>query len=537
MDCDICGKSGGPSQPFHCMTCARSYLEQPRIELARTLIDRDSVEKHVKAIINGSEDQAIQHVSLVDSKGGLLVDRQECTNNLNWERTKAETTEIQERVRDISEHTNRLREQIDATRKLLEAKRAANAQRKSDLSSATYGIESRRANELDKVQQKIKRLDYNADKMHHDTIDLRMQLCTTTAKLAGLKMQRRKTRDGSIKEVFNIGPGSRLRIHDLRDLNDVPPDSLSASLAAVAQLLVRVAAYLGIRLPAEITLPHSDYPQPTIFSPASSYQGKKVPFPGSTPSHSSNASPEASRTLEARIHLPKPRTLFVDRPLSHLSAEDPPAYSSFIEGVSLLAYNVAWLCRTQGMKDSFKQWEDTCSMGRNLYRLLIVQESYNAQRLENAFDKDITTSKSSRFIFRKTPVGFGQLSHATSHSYLGMAENANYISGWGLSPTKVVDELKAFLLAEQQAQEWDVLNQKEWEDMENLIAEDPVVVGEKRRGNTGLDDGRSYLTSNMANGKSLGLRKGDASEGEQAMRKKGVSGYVKLKSRPGDDAY
>lgn len=189
------------------------------------------------------------------------------------------------------------------------------------------------------------------------------------------------------------------------------------------------------------------------------------------------------------------------------------------------------------MKDSFKQWEDTCSMGRNLYRLLIAQESYNAQRLENAFDKDITTSKSSRFILRKMPVGFGQLSHATSHSYLGMAENANYISGWGLSPTKVVDELKAFLLAEQQAQEWDVLNQKEWEDMENLIAEDPVVVGEKRRGNTGLDDGRSYLTSNMANGKPSGLRKGDVSEGEQATRKKGVSGYVKLKSRPGDDAY
>ena len=553
MECDICGREGSLSQPLHCMTCARSYLEQPRIQLAKTLIDRDAVEKHVKAIVNGSEDKAIQHVSLTDSKGGLLVDRQECTNNLNWQRTKAETVEIQERLGMISKHADQLRQQMEATRKQLEAKRAANAQRKSDLSSATYGIESRRANELDKVQQRVKRSDYNADKMHHDTIDLRMQLCTTAAKLAGLKMQRRKTRDGSIKEVFNIGPGTRLRIHDLRDLNgkflshllrqyannrkDVAPDGLSASLAAVAQLLVRVAAYLGIRLPAEITLPHSDYPQPTIFSPASSYQGKKVPFPGSTPSHSSSASPEASRTLDMRVHLPKPRALFVDRPLSHLSAEDPPAYSSFIEGVSLLAYNVAWLCRTQGMKESFKQWEDTCSIGRNLYRLLIAQESYNPQRLENPFDKDIAASKSSRSILRKSPVGFGQLSHATSHSFLGIAENAQYISGWGLSPTKIVDELKGFLLAEQQAQEWDVLNQKEWEDMENLIAEDPVVVGEKRRGNTGLDDGRSYLTSTTTNGRPLLSRKGDASESEQTARKKGISGYVKLKSRPEDDTY
>lgn len=532
MECDICGKAGTATHPLHCITCARSYLERPRIELARTLIDRDAVEKHVKAIIQGSEDKAIQHVSLTDSKGGLLVDRHECTNNLNWQRTKAETAEIQERLQLVAEQAKYLREQMEAARRQLEAKRAANAQKKSDLSSATYGITSRRANELDKVQQNVKRLDYRSDKMHHDTTELRMQICTTAAKLAGLKLNRRKTKDGGIKEVFNIGPGTRLRIWDLRDLNDAPPDGLSASLLAVAQLLVRVAAYLGIRLPAEITLPHNDYPQPTIFSPASSYQGKKVPFPGSTPSHSSSTSPEASRTLDPRVHLPKPRMLFIDRPLAHLSAEDPPAYSSFIEGVSLLAYNVAWLCRTQGMKENFKHWDDICPMGRNLHRLLIAQESYLPQRLENPLDKDITTTKASLSALRKTPVSFGQLSHATSHSFMNMAENAQYLSGWSLSPTKIVDELKAYLLAEQQAQEWDVLNQKEWEDMENLIAEDPVLVGEKRRGNAGVDDGRTYLTSTTTNGKSSPSQRASASEAVQMERKKGTSGWMKLKSRP-----
>lgn len=219
MECDICGKAGTATHPLHCITCARSYLERPRIELARTLIDRDAVEKHVKAIIQGSEDKAIQHVSLTDSKGGLLVDRHECTNNLNWQRTKAETAEIQERLQLVAEQAKYLREQMEAARRQLEAKRAANAQKKSDLSSATYGITSRRANELDKVQQNVKRLDYRSDKMHHDTTELRMQICTTAAKLAGLKLNRRKTKDGGIKEVFNIGPGTRLRIWDLRDLN------------------------------------------------------------------------------------------------------------------------------------------------------------------------------------------------------------------------------------------------------------------------------------------------------------------------------
>ncbi|KAF1944102.1 hypothetical protein EJ02DRAFT_399122 [Clathrospora elynae] len=530
MDCDICGRDNNPTNPLHCITCARAYLEQPRIDLARTLIDRDAVEHHVKAVIQGSEDQAIQHVSLTDSKGGLLVDRQECTNNLNWQRTKAETAETQERLQLIAEQADQLREQMAATRKQLEARRAANAQRKSDLSSATYGITSRRANELDKVQQRVRRAEYNTDKMHHDTIDLRMQLCMTAAKLAGLKLSRKKAKDGGVKDSFHIGPGTQLRIYDLRDLSDAPPDGLSASLAAVAQLIVRVAAYLGIRLPAEITLPHGDYPEPTIFSPASSYQGKKVPFPGSIPSHSSGTSPEASRTLGMRMHLPKPRTLFVDRPLAHLSAEDPPAYSSFIEGISLLAYNVAWLCRTQGMKDSFKRWDDVCPMGRNLYRLLVAQESYIPQRLENPLDKDMNTNLS-RSALRKTPVGFGQLSHATSHSFLGIAENAQYLSGWGLSPTKIVDELKAFLLAEQQAQEWDVLNQKEWEDMENLVAEDPVLVGEKRRGNTGVDDGRSYLASTTSIRRASSSQNIPVSEGEQGERKKGTSGWMKLKSR------
>jgi len=531
MECDICGKAGNLTHPLHCITCARSHLEQPRIDLARTLIDKDGIERHVKAVIQGSEDKAIQHVSLADSKGGLLVDRQECTNHLNLQRTEAETIETQERLHLIVEQSDLLRAEMEATRKQIEAKRAAIAQRKSDLSSATYGIDSRRANELDKVQQHVKRVNHKSERMHHDTMELRMQLCSTSAKLAGLKTTRRRSRDGSIKDVFNIGPGTRLRIWDLRDLNDAQPDQLSASLGAVAQLLVRIAAYLGIRLPAEITLPHIDYPQPTIFTPASSYQGKKVPFPGSTPSHSSSNSPEASRTIDARIHLPKPRTLSIDRPLGQLSAEDPPAYSSFIEGVSLLAYNVAWLCRTQGMRDSFKSWEDVCSVGRNLHRLLITQETFRRQRADNSLDKDVTPASSTRI--RSIAVTFGQLSHATSHSHMNNADNAQHLSGWSISPTKIVDELKGFLLAELQAQEWDVLNQKEWEDMENLIAEDPIVVGGKRR-STPVDDGRSFLTSNTSNGKPDASLKGDASDAEQSDRRQGTSGWTKLKTRSDD---
>ncbi|KAF2468152.1 uncharacterized protein BDR25DRAFT_344449 [Lindgomyces ingoldianus] len=535
MECDICGKPGGFSYPLHCITCARAAIELPRIELAKCLIDHDMVGKHVKAVVEGSEDKLSQHISLTDSRGGLLVDRHECTKNTDLQRTKAETADAEERIQLISEQAALLREQIAAAKKQLEQKRAANARRKSDLSSMTYGIDSRRANELDKVQHDLKRMDYKSDKVHHETTEMRIYLCNTAARLAGLKTTRRRTKEGGIKEVYNIGPGARLRIYDLRDLHDAQSDILSASLGAVAHLLVRISAYLGVRLPAEITLPHNDYPQPTIFSPSSSYQGKKVVFSGSTPSHSSSTSPEASRTFDSRTPLPKPRTLFIDRPLTHLAAEDPPAYSLFIEGVTLLAYNIAWLCRSQGLKEDFNDWEDVCPMGRNLHRLLIAQESRTPPRPENPLDKDIAPAKTnSRTPPPRAPVGFGQLSHATCHSFLNSAQNVQYLSGWKLSPTKISDNLKGFLLGEQQAQEWDVINQKEWEDMENIIAEDPVLVGANRREGTGLDDGRGYLTSTTG-GKTITDAAESGNEGiKWEGRKRGVSGWTKVKSRNED---
>ncbi|CAI6332167.1 unnamed protein product [Periconia digitata] len=535
MSCDICGKVGGHAYALHCITCARSYLEQPRIDLIKALIEGESVGKHVTAVIQGSEDKESQHVSLVDSKGGLLVDRQECTNNIELQRTRGEIAEINERMSNIGEQVDLLKSQMEDTRARVEALRARNAQRKSDMSSATYGVDSRRANELNKVQQIIKKTDYESNKTHQDTVEIRNYLCGTAARLAGLKVTRRRVKeDSSIKEVYCIGPGTRIKIFDLRDLNDAPPDQVSASLAAVAQLVVRVAAYLGVRLPAEITLPHSDYPQPTIFSPTSSYQGKKVPFPGSTPSHSSTNSPEASRTLDPRVHIPKPRALYIDRPLSHLSDEDAPAYSNFIEGVTLLAYNIAWLCRSQGMKNQFTEWGHVCAVGQNLHRLLVLQETKFPQRPENPLDKDIAPAKTgSRVPIRRNPVGFGEVSHATSHSFLNSAENAQYLGGWGLTPIKIADELKKYLFTEQQNLEWDRLETKEWEGMDNVITDDPVVVGEKRRDRAGLDDGRSLVsstrTTTMGSGKSRHSEAGDD-------RTRGVNGWTRVKSRSDDKA-
>ncbi|KAF2201754.1 hypothetical protein GQ43DRAFT_393486 [Delitschia confertaspora ATCC 74209] len=536
MDCDICGTTFGSHSKIHCATCARAALEPHRIELAKCLIGQSAVSKHVEAIVKGTGDKSSQHVSLKDSRGGLLVDRHECTKTVDMERAQAETLEVESRISMITDHAAMLRAEMDQTECEIQERKAAIAQRKSDIDSATYGLQARRANVVDKLQQNIKRMMYKSDKVHQETVEMRMYLCSMAAKLAGLKAPRRRTSDGVIKEVYCIGPGTALRVYDLRELNSPKFDNLTASLGAVANLLLRVSHYLGVRLPAEITAPHKDYPQHTILTPTSSYMGHNIPFPGTTPSHSSSNSPSASRTLESRPRppLPRPRPLFIDRPLTHLAAEDPQAFSLFIEGASLLAYNVAWLCRTQGLNSDFEGWEDVCNMGRNLYRLLVAQGPRTLPKSQNPLDNDIAP-KTTHASVPRGPVGFGQLSHATSHSFIETAENQAYLSGWKLSPTKIFDELKAFLLSEQQGAEWEVLDEKEWDDMENIIADEPVVVGGKKRVGP-LDDGRSMvaLVSEFARMRrsSANEREGTDSEREKGKnRSKGVSGWMKLKSR------
>ena len=110
---------------------------------------------------------------------------------------------------------------------------------------------------------------------------------------------------------------------------------MSTSLAHVAHIVTLVAHYLSVRLPAEVTLPHRDYPRPTIFNLASSYQHGPTPFHSGSGSGSGLMRPLSSSSLSRDAdprHLSRPRPLFIDKSLSQLSREDPAAYSFFLEG-------------------------------------------------------------------------------------------------------------------------------------------------------------------------------------------------------------
>lgn len=508
MECDICGKGLTAKAHVHCPTCARAALYPLRIEQAKILLERETLGQHVEAVVNGTEDRAGQAVSL----GETLVDTHESSKRVAVERDVAEAEEIQERIRMITEQSELLKRQMEETRREIAARKAAIAQRRSDMESATYNVDKRRAKELDMVKEVIRTVKHADDIGHREDIRSKVWHCKHAAEVAGMKRRNRRSRDGLAKVEYYIGG---VRIHDLRDLNSASPAQVTTSLTLLAGLLVRVANYLAVRLPAEITLPHKDYPLPTIFSPSSSYTHKDVPFPGITPVSSSSNSPTASRTIENQKPRPRPRPLYIDRKLPALANDDPATYALFIEGVTFLAWDIAWLCRSQGQVGAFNEWDEICPMGRNLYNLLIedAKSTLNALEQEAARKSEPKNGTSGR------PSGvpdvvMGYFSHGMSKGFLGSAEGANYLRGWKCQTAmKVVDKVKGHLQAEMQGAEWEVLDEKEWE-MDEEAPQGADRMGEMKKVSSG-----TKLTSTA-------LGNGSTDEGQGKSR-----GWTKLKSR------
>ncbi|KAL1651389.1 hypothetical protein SLS58_000729 [Diplodia intermedia] len=507
MDCDLCGNELTARARVHCPTCARAALYPYRIEQATTLLDREKFAQHVEAVVNGTEDRAGQAVSL----GETLVDTHECSKRVAVERDLAAKEELQERMRLITEQTDLLKRQIEETRREIAARKAAIAQRHSDLESASYNVDKRRAKDLSVVKEVIGTVKHADDIGHREDIRSKVWHCKHAADIAGLKQRRRRSKDGQTKMEYYIGG---VRIYDLRDLNPASPTQVTTSLTLLAGLVVRVANYLAVRLPAEITLPHKDYPLPTIFSPSSSYTHKDVPFPGTTPISSSSNSPTASRTFENQKPRPRPRPLYIDRKLPALANEDPTTYALFVEGVTFLAWDIAWLCRSQGQVNAFTEWEEICPMGKNMFKLLVddAQATLSALEQEAARKAEAKSGAPARSAGAPDVV-MGYFSHGMSKGFLGSAEGTNYMKGWRFQTAmKAVDRVKGHLQAEMQGAEWEVLDEKEWE-MDEETPQGVDWAGEMKK----VSSGTKLASAAMGNG--------GTDEGQGKAR-----GWTKLKS-------
>lgn len=227
---------------------------------------------------------------------------------------------------------------------------------------------------------------------------------------------------------------------------------------------------------------------------------------------------------------PRPRPLFIEKPLPRLAKEDPGTYALFLEGVTLLAWDVAWLCRTQGINLTSDSWEEVCDIGKSMWQLLVAPPA-QASTLMRAFAGRDTQSKikpnrdSPQTTIQRTksfPV-LGHYSHGTVHSFLSASEGSEFIRTWKLpTPTKIADKLKANLLGEMASAEWELLEENEWD--EGAAEDHPSGDDHKRRVHASSSS-QSHSNHHGADDQI------SAQSTEEGRRPRGTSGWTKLNSR------
>ncbi|GLA98796.1 hypothetical protein AtubIFM57143_007093 [Aspergillus tubingensis] len=514
MSCHTCFRAPASRTRFFCPTCARSQLYQLRVENARVLLEKQSIGEHIQARVNPETTQA-------EWSGEIKETAIAYQNGLSAKRSlqmiaKGEA-ESCERLRLLGDQLENLTAEIKDKRLEISQRRLALARRHSDSESAQYQLGEREAAILANIQNNTKRTDHLWHSLHSKTAEARIFLCREAANLYGLQRKTR-SKEGLSQEVYTMG--------------GVTPAYISTSLFNVAHLLVLVSHYLSLRLPAEITLPHKDHPIPTICAPSASYLSRdpnsvtySLRHPPSVPPGTRTASPRPSR----------PRPLSIDRALPKLAREDPGTYALFLEGVTLLAWNVSWLCRTQGINITSESWEEVCNVGKNLWQLLVAPPA-QPSTLSRAFaGRDIQAkmrvSKDSPKTTIQRTMSFpmlGHYSHGTAHSFLGAVEGAEFMRTWRLpTPTKIVDKLKSTLLGEMASAEWELL-EGDWDDAsqeprESMLIQHPSTdsTSPERQGNT--NSGNS-VNDTVAGASNLSGPRGPT-------RMKGTSGWTKLRNR------
>ena len=304
----------------------------------------------------------------------------------------------------------------------------------------------------------------------------------------------------------------------------------------MAHLLHLTSYYLALRLPAELLLPSASSAYPIIHTPISSYKAPALPagIRAAAAAASTSASYQQGHSRDRVLHL--------DRPLHALASDDPRAYGLFVDAVTLLAWDVAWLARTQGLDVGSRNWEELCSIGRTLWLLFVAPPPSSPKpspRLPIARLAVPSAEESSSVT--KTPAPAtklaglelenpgtvaapkrGQLTHNSASAFLAAAGNgggADWMRGWRFaSHVRVIDRIKSALASERMGAEWEVLERDEWEAeaVDTQQAKDPSELGEaegqatlgSRRKSTGIEDRASKLSLQEAAAATEKARKG-----------------------------
>ena len=216
-----------------------------------------------------------------------------------------------------------------------------------------------------------------------------------------------------------------------------------------------------------------------------------------------------------------------------IAKRDSAAFGLFLEGISLLAWNIAWVCRTQGLTTGTEKWEDACNIGRNLWHLLLASPQRAAltrvrssQGIAQARPNAGKGSSPTMLARTRSGACLGQYSHTSAHSFLGCSEGQEVFRGWKLTKhTMICDPLKKALVGEMNSAEWELLEEQEWDDGgEHFNENEAVFIKTRALDGHEFDDARSVMTARPSAAQ-------EAEDFSGTSKAKGTSGWTKLKSR------
>lgn len=531
MECGLCSKPLSRRRKPSCASCSQASLYGPRVEQVTSLLSREKAHTHVEAIVRPGNDGILAALPEDADWDAITIGIK--TNS--HERAKADEEATEERIRSIAEKADELKQQIEEYRAMAADQREASERRRKALATERTQLEKRKTKALEPIHLSIRKAKHRLDKVHSRTMEARGYLCKEVSSLSGLKKVRRE--DG--KAAYRL---SGLPLPDLRDLNGLngrvraeneeflsggkyyaePHELVSTSLDNTCRFLAICCHYLSIRLPAEILLPHNDFPHSAIVPPDSSYRTPIARYPG----YGQSPSPEVYRDLLGN-ELSRPRLLQINRPLSQLQKEDPKSAALFVEGVTLLAYNVAWLCRTQGV-DVAPSFDDICALGRNLHQLFPAKDRKARPTLTRNITSATNNTERTTITDTDTRPTFGSHSHGSARHSLSGHEGLALLgaeSDWRISVTRLTDQLKSHLRHELQRAEWHIVEDTEWDEV--LEVDQPVLVGGARQYSEAKGPAMSVMTIKPSDG----ADDEDATLGDRA---KGRSGWMKVRGRGGD---
>ena len=204
INCAICRRPHNAKKlPFYCAVDARNVLYETRIEIAQALIETEDAERRVEAVLPYQE----------GGEGGKVVlpKDEKARSSAQVDQLRAEEAAARDRTSQIIAQADRLKDEIDAARREVVAKKELIARKKSDLAAVSVGALARRNRQLEEVERSAQRLRYKWNRSADTMAGTRAFLCEESARLYGL----RQVKKGSVKR-YEIGG---VEIFDLHAMN------------------------------------------------------------------------------------------------------------------------------------------------------------------------------------------------------------------------------------------------------------------------------------------------------------------------------